>query len=204
MRKLLLTLGILVVCVVALLAIWIFAGRQLSLVIDRFGTIEIASAQVDSIAYEGSGTGGSLIINGLRLSLNDAPLKLSPNIGSTKDNQFALATRGRVFAFGPLTSGKESGDNRLTAVPPKDDNTSFITRYSVISWPTPFDFNFVTSRPPIWKRHVYYRLRWNKPSGATLEMLWRDEQNFYPGKAWGNGLMIREGSRRLIGLNVQS
>jgi hypothetical protein len=35
-------------------------------------------------------------------------------------------------------------------------------------------------------------------------MLWRDEQNFYPGKGWGNGLMIREGSRRLIGLNVQS
>jgi hypothetical protein len=203
-RKLLLTLGILVVCIIALLTIWIFRGRQLSLLIDRFGTIEIASAQVNSISYEGSGTGGILIINGLRLSLNDAPSELSPNIGSTKDNQFALATGGRVFAFGPLTSGKESGDDRLTAVPPNDDNTSFITRHSVISWPTPFDFNFVTNGPRIWKRHVYYRLRWNKPSGATLEMLWRDEQNFYPGKGWENGLTIREGSTRLIGLNVQS
>jgi hypothetical protein len=203
-RKLLLTLGILVVCIITLLTIWIFRGRQLSSLIDRFGTIEVASAQVNSIAYEGSGTGGILIINGLRLSLNDAPSELSPNIGSTKDNQFALATGGRVFAFGPLTSGKESGDDRLTAVPPKADDTSFITRRSVLSWPTRFDLNFITSQSPTWKRHVYYRLRWNKPSGATLEVLWRNEQNFYPGKGWGNGLMIREGSTRLIGLNVQS
>ena len=202
-RKLLFTLGILVICIIAILAIGIFGGRQLSLLIDRFGTIEIASARVNSIAYEGSGIGGTLIINGLGLSLNDAPSKLSPSFGSTKDNQFALASGGRVFAFGPLTPGKESGDDRLATGPPKDDNTSFIARQSVISWPTPFDFNFMTGQSPIWKRHVYYQLRWKKSSGATLEMLWRYEQNFYPGKGWGTGFMIGEGSTGLIQIDIR-
>jgi hypothetical protein len=201
-RKLLLTLGILIVCIIAVGTIWIFGGRQLSLLIDRFGTIQIASTQVNSIAYEGSGTGGVLIINGMSLSLSDKTPTLSPSFGSTKDNQFAVASGGRVFAFGLLTSGKESDDDQLATVLPKDDQTSFITRHSVLSWPTPFDFNFMTGESPIWKRHVYYELRCKKSSGATLEMLWRYEQNFYPGKGWGNGFMTREGSTGLIQIDI--
>ena len=204
MRRILITVATFAAAIIAILAIWIFGGRQLSLLIDRFGTIEIGSARVNSIAYEGSGTGGTLIINDLGLSLNDAPSKLSPSFGSTKDNQFALASGGRVFAFGPLTLGKESGDDRLGTVPPKDDNTSFVTRRSVISWPTPFDLNFMTGQSPILKRHVYYQLRWKKPSGATLEMLWRYEQNFDPGSGWGSGFMVHEGSTGLIRLDIQS
>ena len=69
MRNILITLGILVALVVAILASWIFAGRQISLFLDRFGTIEVTSARINSIVYEGNGTGGILHVNDLELGL---------------------------------------------------------------------------------------------------------------------------------------
>src|SRR6266702_5318846 len=197
MRKILTTLGILVFFLVALSALWIFGGRQLSLFIDRFETVETASARINSITYEGSGTGGILRVNGLALSLNAADSTCStPNIGSTKDGQLALAAGGKVFAFGPPRSEAEN----LAAVPPAVDDAFIRIRRSALSWPTPFDLNFMTGNSPSWKRHLYYQLLWKKTSGAKLEMLWRYEQYFYPGNGWASGFMTHEGSTGLIRL----
>jgi hypothetical protein len=193
MRKVLITLGILVAFVIAIVASWIFAGSQISLFLDRFGTIEVTSARINSIAYAGSGTGGILHINNLRLSLNDRNGP-TPSIGTTKNDQLALADRGNVFAFGPARTETEN----LATVPPAGDDASIQIRRSILSWPTPFDLNFMTGQSPSWKRHLYYRLLWKKPSGANLEMLWRYEQYFYPVNGWANGFMTREGSTGLI------
>jgi hypothetical protein len=192
-RKILITLGILVAFVVAIVASWIFAGRQISLFLDRFGIIEMTSARIKSIAYEGSGTGGILRVNDLALSLNDRNGP-SPNIGTTKNDQLGLADGGKVFAFGPPRLGAEN----LATVPPAGDDAFIEIRRSILSWPTPFDLNFMTGQSPSWKRHLYYRLLWKKPSGAKLEMLWRYEQYFYPGNGWASGFMTREGSTGLI------
>jgi hypothetical protein len=197
LRKILITLAILVVFFIAILATWIFAGRQLSLFIDRFGTIEIASSPIKSIAYQGGGTAGILIINDLKLSLNDTKIPVS--IGSTKDNQFAFASGGKVFALGPLSSAGENGAD-LATVAQAGDHAVFVTKRSVLSWPTPFEFNFMTGKSPSWKRHMYYQLLWKKPSGATLEMLWRYEQPFY--ESWGSGFMIREDSTGLVRVDI--
>jgi hypothetical protein len=202
-RKLLVTFGILVVCGVAILAAWIFGGRQLSLLIDRFGTVGIDSTKVNSIAYEGSGTGGILIVNDVRLSLNEAIPNLSLSIGSTKDNQFALASGGKVFAFGSSGPNAETAGDHLATARPSADDASLITRRSVLSWATPFDFNFMTSQSPSWRRHIYYQLCWKKSSGSTLEMLWRYEQYFYPASGWGNTFMTREGSTGLIKIDIR-
>jgi DNA-binding transcriptional regulator of glucitol operon len=51
MRKVLITLAIVVLVFIAIIATWIFAGRQLSLFSDRFGTIETASSRIDSVVY---------------------------------------------------------------------------------------------------------------------------------------------------------
>src|SRR6266700_3639715 len=197
MRRILITLGILVLFLIALSALWTLRGRQISLFIDRFGTIEIASTRVNSIVYEGSGTGGILHINDLALSLNDKNGPV-PNIGTTKNDQLGLADRGKVFAFGPPRSEAEN----LTAVPPAVDDASIEIRRSVLSWPTPFDFNFMTGHSPSWKRHIYYRLLWKKPSGAKLEMLWRYEQYFYPANGWGSGFMTYQGATGLIQVEI--
>jgi hypothetical protein len=198
MRKILITLGILIAFVVAILATWIFGGRQISVFFDRFGTIETASNRVNSLVYNGRGTGGTLRVNDLELSLNDRNDPV-PSIGTTKNDQLGLADRGRVFAFGPARSEAE---NLVTAPPPGDD--AFIEiRRSVLSWPTPFEINFMTGHSPSWKRHLYYRLLWKKPSGAKLEMLWRYEQYFYPDSGWANGFMTYKGSTGLIQLDIQ-
>jgi hypothetical protein len=200
MRRILITLVILVACVIVGSAIWIFAGRQLSLFIDRFGTAEIVSARINSITYEGSGTGGILRVNDLALSLNPAESTSStPNIGSTKDGQLALAAGGKVFAFGPPQSEAEN----LAAVPPASDDASIVFRRSVLSWPTPFDLNFMTGHSPSWKRHLYYRVRWHKQNGAKLEMLWRYEQYFYSDDGWASGFMTREGLTGLIRVDIR-
>ena len=65
---------------VAISILWIFGGQRLSLFLDRFGTIEIASAPIESISYEGSGTGGIVLINQLRLSLTTSPAARSVTV----------------------------------------------------------------------------------------------------------------------------
>jgi hypothetical protein len=198
MRKFLITLAILVLFIVTLLATWVFGGRQLSLFLDRFGTIETASNRISSVVYESSGTRGTLHINDLALSLNDRNGPTA-NVGTTKNGQLALADSGKVFAFGPSRSEAES----LATVPPTGDDAFIQIRRSILSWPTPFDFNFMTGHSPSWKRHLYYRVFWKKPSGASLEMLWRYEQYFYPGNGWANGFMTHERSTGLIRLDIR-
>jgi hypothetical protein len=202
MRKILITLAILIAFIIAVLATWIFGGRQISLFLDRFGTIEMTSAQINSLAYEGSGTGGVLRVNDLGLSLNDTNGP-TPSIGTTKNDQLGLANGGKVFAFGPARSEAEN----LVVVPPAGDDAFIEIRRSILSWPTPFEVNFMTGHSPSWKRHLYYELRWKKTTGVTLDMIWRYEQFFYgqqliPGNGWASGFMTHEGSTGLIQLDI--
>ena len=187
----------------ALAALWIFRGREISSFIDRYWTVETRSGPVQSIAYEGNGTGGILIVNDLSLSLNEVGSGLALSVGSTKDNQLALATSGRVFPFGPLISTSKNTGERLATVPPPGDQAFIAIRHSVLSWPTPHDLNFMTGQSPSWKRHIYYEIRWKKSSGANLEMIWRYEQFFYPGNGWASGFMTRHGSTGLIRIEMK-
>ncbi len=198
MRKILITLGIVITFGIAVLATWIFEGRQVSLFLDRFVTIEMTSARINSIIYNGRGTGGTLRVNDLELSLNDRN-DPAPSIGTTKNDQLGVASGGKVFAFGPVRSEEEN----LATVPPAGDNAFIQVRRSVLSWPTPFEINFMTGHSPSWKRHLYYRLLWKKPSGAKLEMLWRYEQYFYPGNGWASGFMTYKGATGLIQLDIK-
>jgi hypothetical protein len=199
MRKILISLVIFLAVAIAILAAWIFGGRQISLFLDRLGTIEVTSARINSIAYQGNGTGGILHVNDLELGLNDRNGP-APSIGTTKNDQLALADRGKVFAFGPVRTEAEN----LATVPPAGDDASIEIRRSILNWPTPFEVNFMTGHSPSWKRHLYYRVRWKKPSGANLEMLWRYEQFFYPGNGWGSGFMTREGFTGLIRIEIKN
>jgi len=187
----------------ALAALWVFRGREISSFIDRYWTIQTQSTTIQSIAYEGSGTGGTLICNGVSFSLNDVRPGLSLSVGSTKDNQLAFASGGKVFPFGPLRSASEDTPERLATVPPPGDHAFVNTRHSVLSWPTPFDLNLMTGQSPSWKRHIYYEIVWKKSSGANLQMVWRYEQFFYPGNGWAGGFMTHEGSTGLIQVEIR-
>ncbi len=43
---------------------------------------------------------------------------------------------------------------------------------------------------------MFYELRWKKPSGATLDMVWR-----YQG--WDNGFSVHEGSTGLTRVEIR-
>ena len=203
MRRIFILLVILAVGAAGLAALWIFRGREVSSFIDRYWTVESRLLPIQSIAYEGSGAGGILIINDVGLSLNDVRPDVSLSVGSTKDNQLALATSGKVFPFGPLTSTAENTTERLATTLPPGDQAFLATRHSVLSWPTPFEMNLMTGQSPSWKRHIYQEIRWKKSSGADLRMLWRYEQFFYPGNGWTSEFMTREGSTGLIRVEVE-
>jgi hypothetical protein len=203
MRRILILFAIVAAGAAALAAAWIFRGREISSSIDRYWTTEIRSAPIQSIAYQGTGTGGILIANDISLSLNDVRPGLSLSVGSTKDNQLALASGGKVFPFGPLTSTSDNAGDQLATRPPPGDQALLVIRHSILSWPTPFDLNLMTGQSPSWKRHFYYEIRWRKSSGANLEMVWRYEQFFYPGNGWASGFMTREGSTGLIRLDIK-
>jgi len=204
MRRILILSVTLAVGAAALVALWIFTGREISSFIDRYWTVETKSTPIRSIAYEGSGTGGILIINGVSLSLNDVRPDVSLSVGSTKENQLALATSGRVFPFGLLkSSAAQDSAERLVTMPPPGDQAFLATRHSLLSWPTPFDMNLMTGQSPSWKRNIYQEIRWKKSSGASLQMLWRYEQFFYPGNGWTSGFMTREGSTGLIRVEIK-
>jgi hypothetical protein len=201
-RKIVLLFAVLTVAAVAVAALWIFEGREISSFVDRYWTVEIQSAPIQSVKYVGSGSGGILIVNDRSLSLDDLRSGMSLSVGSTKDNQLALASNGRVFSFGPLKSPPTNGSEDLATAPPSSDQALVATRHGGLSWPTPFDLNFMTGHSPSWKRYIYQDIRWKKSSGANLLMLWRYEQFYYSRNGWSRGLMTREGSTGLIQVDI--
>jgi hypothetical protein len=156
MRKILI---VLVIVIVTMSILWFFAGRQISEFVDRFKTVEFHSEAVPSISYEGKGDGGILRVNQNGLDL--APL--NPHVGSTKENQLALAYGGKVFAFGALTSTDEL---RMSANLENGDSASLSLRRSYIPW-----LSLEKGRRE-WRNNGYVELFWNKKNGATLKMIW--------------------------------
>ena len=203
MRKILVTISLLMACAATLAIVWLFAGRRISVMIDRFETITTSSVPIRSIVYEGSGTGGTLLFNDLECDLTPAdPKTQPPHIGTTKDGEAALSFTGKVFPFGPLGQSAKDGDEKLTTSPPAGDTALLVTKHSAVDWVEPLQFNFMTGQSPSWKRHIYHQVTWQKASGAKLEMIWRYEQFFYRGTGWTNALMTREGSTGLIQITI--
>lgn len=204
MRKVLLTVALLVVLAIGIGALWIFQGARISVYVDRYGMSEISFEKVSSVRYEGNGTGGALHANQTALALDTVvPPVQPPSIGSTKDGKLALATGGKVFPFGQLPESSNDSSENLTAVPDKGDDPTLTIGHSRLSWPTPFDLNFMTGMSPSWKRHAYQRLTWTKPNGSKLEMLWRYEQYYYGGgNGWTSPTMTREGETGLIRIEI--
>lgn len=197
MRKLLVTLLI----GLALVVLWLWRGRDLSTVIDRFKTIETNSHAITEIDYQGAGTGGALHVADVNLTLDETVFSgPKPNVGTTKDGQLALSFGGKVFPFGPVLSQ----DDKLATQVPADDSATISIEHSALAWPNFFEVNFMTGNSPKWKRYIYRRLTWKKPNGAKLEMLWRYEQFFYQNDGWVEAFMVRPETTGLIRVEISN
>jgi hypothetical protein len=199
MRRLLITIAILLAVLVALPAMWIFGGRRISHVVDHFVTKPMESRPIDHVGYDGNEVGGTFEIGGsffdtLGTNSNPFPLTLRPN----EQNQFVVTASGKSFVLGPISTQTV----RPRILPATGDHITLDIRRSALSWPTPFDVNYMTGHSSSWKRNLYYELHWTKPSGQKLEMVWRYEQYFYPNDGWASGFMTRPGATGLVRVKI--
>jgi hypothetical protein len=164
--------------------LWVATGRYISLLLDRVKTISFKSLPTTPLTYDGTETGGTLQIGDQLMSTQSPDYAFPLRITHDSQLRIVVSMDGKSFLLAP-----ESGDE-----------TSFTLEHSLLSWPTPFDFNFMTGQSPSWKRHLYFVLRWKKRSGSKLKMVWRYEQYFY--SSWEGGFMTRVGSTGLIQVEV--
>jgi len=197
MRKILITFLI----IIASAVIWLWRGRDLAPLIDRFKTIETSAQPITVISYDGTGADGVLHVGDVNLNLDETRLSgAKPNVGTTKDGQLALSYAGRVFAFGQIPAETQ----QLRATRAADDTATLSIEHSALAWPNFFEVNFMTGNSPKWKRYIYRKLTWTKPNGAKLEMLWRYEQFFYQNDGWVEAFMVRPETTGLIRVEISN
>lgn len=197
MRKILIT----VLIIAAATVLWLWRGRDLVTLADRFKTVETASRSIDTIAYNGDGSGGTLQINDVTLSLNEVHLPGGkPNVGTTLDGQLALSYAGRVFAFGQIPIQNQ----QLVANRADGDTAILSIEHSTLAWPNFFEVNYMTGNSPKWKRYIYRKLTWTRANGAKLQMLWRYEQFFYANDGWVEAFMTRPETTGLIRVEISN
>jgi hypothetical protein len=179
----------------ALFVGWIVGARSLSLVLDRLHTVPIDSIPVRGLGLEEIES-GRLRINNLPMDLAGANNRRFPaEMMIDPARQFVVKAARRTIIVGQV-------DDSFVLRPAPNDKVRFQTDRGLISWPTPLEINFMTGNSASWKRHLYYRLLWEKPDHSRLEMVWRYEQYFYD--RWANGFMTRAGTTGLIRVDIGS
>ncbi|HEU5238416.1 MAG TPA: hypothetical protein VFU37_14880 [Pyrinomonadaceae bacterium] len=192
MRRIIFTsLGVITLIAVIAFA-WVGAGERLFLFLNRFKTVRLETLPVRPLsAYngrEGTYYAGAFFIGKEEMPTSKMsdwtpfPLTVRGDRG-----QLFLFTGGKSFRFGPLlaTTRDDVGRVVFAFAPDPEDKASFTIERSLFSWPTPFEVNFMTGGPvPSWRRHLTYRLLWQKRSGEQLEMVWCYRQDFMPSGGW--------------------
>ena len=194
------------IAVVVLATLWLFTARWCSLVIDRVYTVPLATLpstpfgwngtyfQFGSIVEgvegpKGGWNGGELQIGSYILGL-DGPgpdYKALAAVVVDANDRLVVSAGGHSLALGSRAGTLPGGDGPIPAFAAEPGDTASVTlEASWLSWPTPFEMNFMTGHSPTWRRSFYYRLSWRKASGARLDMLWRFEQGFYGDNGWAS------------------
>jgi hypothetical protein len=170
------------ILILSLAVAWLLAGRRLTLLLDRLHTVRTASLPVDRLEYDG----GGFLIGGVSLAFGGTDnLRSDLTLNSDSANRVVLVAGHGAFTLGPRTNPVDpSGRPEIHFVAETGDEISFTASQSVLPWPTPFQFKILGGASPWWKRYMYYRLNWKKPTGASLEMLWRYEQQYYSATGW--------------------
>lgn len=200
MRRILVKTALGLACLGVLVIAWIAGARSLSLLLDRLNTVQIDSQPIVQLGVEDA-SGCMLRINDLPMSnaMPDySPYPMEMKVDPAR--QFVVASGGHAVVLGEVE--ESLGASRGLGVKPgPGDKAQFRVERSMLSWPTPLEMNFMTGHSPSWKRHLYYRLVWEKPDGGRLEMVWCYEQYYYD--HWASGFMTRAGTTGLIRVDIR-
>ena len=189
--------------IVLLAIVWFFTSRWCALAIDQIYTPRLATLQSTPIGWNGvwlqfgpgianyggpkGGSGDDVFIGGQIVDFT-GPGPDYRDIASLvveAGGQLVLHKGGSSFIFGPRAGTVPGGDDVIPAFAAgPGDETSVTVDRSLLSWPAPFELNFMTGVSPSWQRYLYYRLAWQKPSGARLSIVWRYRQDYYSVGGW--------------------
>jgi hypothetical protein len=169
--------------------IWLSLGRRISLLVDRcFPNLKSPqSTDPMIITFDPAGISSHFTLGSWNwpLSWASPPWPFELKIILSRREQLILRAGDRSFTFGPVRKMWDDPKKpQYQFLPDAGDVVSFTREVGRLPWPTPFTFNILGASVPKWKRCAYDRLRWTKPSGATLEIIWHDEYWFYRGSGW--------------------
>src|SRR6202051_3473743 len=181
-----------------LAGVWLFAGRQLVLLLDRIATGPAEGLHVGAYVYWPPG-----------LKIGDTTMYLSGLDGNPVDIRYDLDAAGRLtlralgkaFPLGtricpPPTTGRPD----IPFAADDGDEVVFSRDRSLIAWPTPFEMNWMTGHSPSWRRNLYYRLHWSKRCGESFDLVWRFEEGLYREPGWSEA--SRLGTTGLIDYSI--
>ncbi len=153
-----------IVVAACLIIAWLAAARHIALFLDRFITLNLESLPVSPLEYD---------IANLRIGEVSMPLlgtdnqRFNMGVQTDSQNRLVLSQGGQSFTLGPRLSAPDPAgrpDIKFTSEP--GDELTFRIERSALSQPTPFEISILGGSTPWWRRHLYYRLEWKKPSGA--------------------------------------
>lgn len=179
---------------------WLAAGRRFTLLLDGLGAVGAKTLAVSPLRYDG----GGFRIGRVSLTFGGLDNLRGPQTLTTDStNRVVFGDGTQFFTLGPRTNPLDpAGRPDIEFVPDAGDQVTFTTHTSLVSWPTPFEFHMMGGPSPWWKRYVYYRLSWKKPSHATLQMVWRYEQRYLSAKGWTDPFMMWNYQTGLISTSI--
>jgi hypothetical protein len=176
-----------VVIVVLLTVSWVWAGRVLTPVFDQVIPFPKRSLAVSPLSFHGS----EFVVGGERLTITkldheNADLRLVTDL----QNRVVLSMGRDAFVLGPRTNPvNPNGPLVVDFAADSGDRVLLNVHESLLGWPNPLEISWLGGSVPRWKKYVYYRLDWAKPSGARLAMRWRYERDYYSRTGWTSPLM---------------
>jgi hypothetical protein len=113
--------------------------------------------------------------------------RVKPTISLNEHRQVTLVCGHRAFALGPVVqTWADPRGPQYSFTPDAGDVLIFTQQHSRWSWPVLPHINILGGASPRWQRRSYERLRWTKTTGAKLDMVWRDRQDYYRGSGWSD------------------
>jgi hypothetical protein len=188
---------------VLIAGLWFFTSRWCALAVDRFYTPHLASLEDAPIGWNGTwlqlgaGLFDKVVPNGDHLNF----IGFAPDYQDIArfivdaDDQLVFVKDDARFVLGPRAgtlpaSALQDGEKPMPAFAPSPGDTMSATiDRSLLSWPAPYQTNWMTGYVPSWQRNLYYRLSWAKASGARLDILRRYRQDYDDVNGW-TGMML--------------
>jgi hypothetical protein len=168
-------------------AFWLWKGRGLTQAVDRVIPFPTRSLAVTPLTFHGS----EFVVGGEKLTITqlnneNAALELATDL----QNRVVLSLGSDAFVLGPRTNPiNPNGPLIVDFAADSQDQVRLTAHESLLGWPNPFEISWLGGSVPRWKKYVYYRLVWTKPSGARLAMRWRFERDYYRRTGWTDPLM---------------